>query len=535
MPTVFSYLRFSSKKQEQGDSVRRQRALADEYAARRGWVIDSRTFEDLGVSAWKGDNVQNGALGAFLTGVREGKIPSDCVLLVEALDRISRAEPLDALEVFLGIINSGVTLITINDAQEYSRASVKGDWTKLIISIAKMAEANTASANKSIRVKKAWENKRKGDEKLTAMAPPWLKLSADRRTWDIVKEQADKVVYIFKLANEGLGAPTIARRLNAEGIKALVGSSREAVVNGKKIQDTNTNWSSGTVSHVLSNLAVIGTYVPKKAAGVPIEGYYGAPIVEPKIFWDVQNAKKARRWKGRVHEHVVSNLFTGLCYCAGCGARMKFVSSTKPNYYLHCTNSYSGVKCSSGRFPYRSIRYEGLEREVLLELVLILEQHWAHLEPLDGGAEKAVLEGQLALKNEQYNRLYEMQKAGSRRAAQEVVQLEQEIDALAEVLRKWQAPSDRADQHAALNATIQSLIDMANTDDAEEERTLRLGAKTAVARVLDRLEFVDGVLSKDDREWKTVRLVLKGSDARHETRYVLPPFGVNGTRKRASP
>src|SRR6516225_4808737 len=69
--TAFSYVRFSSKKQEQGDSRRRQtdgRAAA--YCKRRGWALSPQTYEDLGVSAFKGKNALVGNLGEFLKAVR---------------------------------------------------------------------------------------------------------------------------------------------------------------------------------------------------------------------------------------------------------------------------------------------------------------------------------------------------------------------------------------------------------------------------------------------------------------------------------
>src|SRR5215471_15381363 len=67
---AFSYIRFSTRKQAQGDSQRRQTELAEAYCRRRGWTLSDQTFEDLGVSAWHGANALVGNLGEFLKAVQ---------------------------------------------------------------------------------------------------------------------------------------------------------------------------------------------------------------------------------------------------------------------------------------------------------------------------------------------------------------------------------------------------------------------------------------------------------------------------------
>ena len=76
MTRAFSYLRFSSPEQAQGDSVRRQTDLAADYAARKGLELDEvLTFKDLGVSAFRGRNAEDGRLGDFLAAVEAGAVP----------------------------------------------------------------------------------------------------------------------------------------------------------------------------------------------------------------------------------------------------------------------------------------------------------------------------------------------------------------------------------------------------------------------------------------------------------------------------
>lgn len=70
MATLYSYIRFSSKRQEQGDSVRRQTAMGEAWLRRHPeHTLDtSLRLSDLGVSAFRGKNLDKskGDLGKFV-------------------------------------------------------------------------------------------------------------------------------------------------------------------------------------------------------------------------------------------------------------------------------------------------------------------------------------------------------------------------------------------------------------------------------------------------------------------------------------
>ena len=67
MAKAYSYLRFSTPEQIHGDSLRRQTEGARTYAATHNLELDeSLTFRDLGVSAFRGANAVEGALGQFV-------------------------------------------------------------------------------------------------------------------------------------------------------------------------------------------------------------------------------------------------------------------------------------------------------------------------------------------------------------------------------------------------------------------------------------------------------------------------------------
>src|SRR5262245_41745682 len=72
--TAYSYVRFSSKKQEEGDSIRRQVDATAAWAKRKGVHLDNSLSIDRGVSAFRGKNRDLGALGEFLRQVEGGRV-----------------------------------------------------------------------------------------------------------------------------------------------------------------------------------------------------------------------------------------------------------------------------------------------------------------------------------------------------------------------------------------------------------------------------------------------------------------------------
>src|SRR5262245_42614109 len=88
-PTAYSYIRFSSPEQAQGDSVRRQTALRDAWLTRSGAILDtSLSLRDCGVSAFTGahrHNPDRHALAMFLKLVEAGRVPRGSYLVIENL------------------------------------------------------------------------------------------------------------------------------------------------------------------------------------------------------------------------------------------------------------------------------------------------------------------------------------------------------------------------------------------------------------------------------------------------------------------
>ena len=168
-PMTISYIRFSSAIQAQGDSLRRQSALAERWCQANGATL-SDTVTDLGVSAFKGDNTRAG-LAVFLDAVKGGTIPPGTILLIENLDRLSRQQPEVSLQLFLGIINSGITIITLTDGCRFEAGKL--DMGRLMMSVMSLCLAHEESKKKSERIRAAYTAKRKGGKVISGTANPF--------------------------------------------------------------------------------------------------------------------------------------------------------------------------------------------------------------------------------------------------------------------------------------------------------------------------------------------------------------------------
>lgn len=327
---AYSYVRFSSPEQSKGDSLNRQTARAQEYALQHGLILDtSVNLRDLGVSAYRGKNATEGALGAFLQAIKEGIIRDGSTLIVESLDRLSREQITSALGQFLSIIGSGITIVTLIDGMKYSQKEINANPTSLIVSLTIMMRAHDESRTKADRVGSAWRSKRDkaaAGEIMTSRAPAWLRLIKAKnggKSWEVIPERKKLLNRIFNLSTKGNGKRSIAITLNREGI--------EPWGDGEGMARKADGWHDSYIAKILRNPAVIGQYQPhwinpetrkREPKGVPIDGYF--PAVIPMDLWNKAQLRSRPPAGPRVEQ--VLNLFPGLVIDGYTGKKMKFLN-----------------------------------------------------------------------------------------------------------------------------------------------------------------------------------------------------------------
>jgi DNA invertase Pin-like site-specific DNA recombinase len=216
---VFSYERVSSTKQGQGSGLQRQSASAAAWCEAQGLVLDQElSLIDSGRSAFKGDHL-HGALGRFLALAQAGELGTDPILLVEALDRLSRQEALDALDTILqGLIRSGVRIITLEDGAEYSRRTLRDDASRLIVLVVKVQAAYEYSRRLAMRITDTWNRTRERlrdgvIDRPAIFRPAWC-------DWDGAQFTLNSYAAVIREALALLrdhGSNAVARMLNEQG------------------------------------------------------------------------------------------------------------------------------------------------------------------------------------------------------------------------------------------------------------------------------------------------------------------------------
>jgi DNA invertase Pin-like site-specific DNA recombinase len=359
-PKAYSYVRFSTPEQSKGDSFRRQTSAATAYCQKHGLDLDTRiSFHDLGVSAFKGQNAETGALRAFLRAVEDGHIPRGSYLLVESLDRITRGHVLQAQTIFNSIVMA-ITLVTLGDQREYSEESLIANPTDLLISLLVMMRGNDESATKARRLKAAWANKRvlAGEKKLfTRLVPGWIRVTPEE-TLEAIPERAEMVQRIYSMFLSGVGKGAIAKAFNSEGLETWGMAGRKP----------GQHWHASYIAKILDNTAVLGILTTRTVEfedgrevireAQRIDDYYPR-VIDNETFARVRAIRDTAtvvRPKGR---STPRNLVAGLAVCPLCAGAMIRVnkgSAKRGKPYLVCSKAKVGAGCS-----YKAVGLEEVE------------------------------------------------------------------------------------------------------------------------------------------------------------------------------
>ena len=300
MKKAIAYMRFSSPGQMSGDSLNRQRRLIAEWLkVNSDYYLDTITYEDLGLSAFKGKHAQSGAFSEFLDAIEHGYILPGTTLLVESLDRLSREKVGEAIERLKLILNHGIDVITLCDNTVYNIDSLNDPYS-LIKAILIAQRANEESEIKSSRVKLSWKKKRQDALEsgtiMTASCPRWLSLNA------------------------------IAKYLNDHAVKNFSGKE--------------SAWGPSVIEKLLANKALIGICVPSYRArgkGISeIAGYYPR-VISDDLFYAVQEIRLAPFGISNSSKNpMLINLLRTVMKCEACGNTMivHAVSGSLHGYYV---------------------------------------------------------------------------------------------------------------------------------------------------------------------------------------------------------
>lgn len=219
---AIGYVRWSSEQQSRGDSEKRQVELIAAACTRNSWTLVETLIEN-GKSAYHGKNRQDGSkLNEIEKRAAAGELAGK-VLIVEQMDRLSRQQPLESVNLLSTLTKSGLLIHESSTGVTYDAQTTQEKWQDLLIAFIRAGIAFEESLKKSKRLKAAWRSRQadphtKPDSRL---CPSWIEVRDG--TYQIVESKADVVRGIFQRVIDGHSLRSICVDLNDKGIQLRKG------------------------------------------------------------------------------------------------------------------------------------------------------------------------------------------------------------------------------------------------------------------------------------------------------------------------
>ncbi|QXC09076.1 recombinase family protein [Aeromonas sp. FDAARGOS 1408] len=343
---LYSYIRWSSEKQGQGTSHARQASQARQFALEHG--LNFIEVLDSGVSAYRGANASQGALGSFIAAVEDGAIPSDSWLYVENLDRISRQAITNSQELFLKLLRLGLTIVTGIDGRIYTTETVNTNPTDLMLSILLFSRAHEESKTKSDRTNKnvltLIDRHNAGlpvNIKAAGKHPFWIDDSGSQyetvRLHAIYAPAAKKSIELFL---QGWGSYRVCSYLNDhyECPPALKYKNKHGTIRAE-------GWSITALRKMRDNPALFGQRVITiQNKTYTLHNYY-PPLISESDFIKLKSIKENNKITCNKRYNTIS-LLSGLniLRCAKCRGPMSFFTHRNKIRYV-CETGKSQKGC----------------------------------------------------------------------------------------------------------------------------------------------------------------------------------------------
>ncbi len=473
----YSYHRISTMRQLSGDGIRRQIEASQKVCNAKGWMMDtSFKLTDIGKSAYHGKNLDDkAALGSFLNAVDAGLIRRPAILLVESLDRLSRANIMDALELFIRIMNAGITIYTSIDDMTYNREDIQKNFSPLLISITLMCRSHEESETKSKRIKHSLlrmeQDLREGKLGRSTIYPFWIDISSGAPK--VIKAQAQIVQDVFRLsANENKSVVDITNYLREKYDGMYVASVSKT-------------------QRLLYNKKVLGLYEAKD------KSYIKAfpAIIDEKTYFLSQSMIAKRKIKdvGRPAKRAINFLKSSM-KCGVCGRGIVLIGRDIGSGYV-CHSYIEKNKCGLKSF----LSAEKLMNAILYTLSLIdkddMLEKAANTEKSKLSKLLNIKEAELREKQERLANLVDLIASGSKigvdvanKTESQIDNIVHETDQIKHKLEMLNSPSlagsidsinafhrrfilkkaERKDQQpflSALNATVSNIVIHSPSDD----------------------------------------------------------------------
>jgi DNA invertase Pin-like site-specific DNA recombinase len=493
MRIAYSYMRYSSSEQEDGDSVRRQTNARNSWLKRHPDVkLDTtRTYLDRGRSAFHGRHLQKGgALAGFRAEVERGDIVKDSILLIENLDRLSRENPWTAITLLCSLVSAGISVVTLSPSEMIFEQG--SDMTALVLAVVEFGRSHSESASKSIRAAEVWTEKRRQVREeggvLTRRLPAWVEERNGKLV--LVPERARVVRHMFELCVRGYGLGLICKALTEDGVPNWG--------NGK------IGWTKCYVHKILKGRAAIGEFQPTcqgKPDGDPIPDYYPSAVDE-NTWHQVQVALGRRKHSQGAYGEKVASLFQGLLVDAISGNKLVVTRQGKTN--LRILKSLKNMNGSSPCLSFPAAIFE----QALLSMLREIDPRQVLNESTPNQSE--LVAAKLASKEQQIRQLdalMDEEGADSPTLGRRVLKLDQECAQLKKELAILR--QQESNPLSLAWAESRSLWDIAATDQ-DHRLKLRETLRAIIASIMVL------IVPRQARRIAAVQVYFTGSEAHRD-------------------
>ena len=323
----------------------------------------------MGVSAFYGRNVDEGALGELLKLIGSGDIPAGSTILIESVSRLSRMPPRKASRILEEIVEARVSVVFLDSSQQYTLDNIDDLATDIRFRLESHA-AHKISADLQRYRRGAWKRvrERARDSRMpgTRMTPGWIRVPAmpdakGRMTHgkaEPIPDRAKIVRRIFAEYLSGRGKGLIAKRLNADKVPTWGAGKRKS-----------SRWRHTYISKILRNRAALGQYQPhtldrssgkavRTPEGAPIADFYPA-VIDTDTFNRVQALLSANRPVRGAKLHTsrgeIKHVLATLARCPLCDSAMLRENKGRGEAKYVCTKSTDGAGCNAHRVPVKQV------------------------------------------------------------------------------------------------------------------------------------------------------------------------------------
>ena len=404
------YCRLSQEDANEGESnsIQNQKAILLQYAKEHRFPNPTFFVDD----GYSGTNYDRPGFQAMLAEIEAGKVAVCCT---KDLSRLGRNSSLTGLYINFTFPKYGVRYIAINDHFD----TIDPNSTDNDVAGIKNWFNEFFAKDTSRKIRAVQKAKGERGVPLTTNVPfGYLKDPNDKTRWIVDEAAAQVVKRIFRLCMEGRGPMQIAKVLQEEKVLNPTSYKRRAGIKTPSPETSDPyHWNTNTIVHILERREYTGctvnfkTYTnsiwDKKQRDTPLEKqavFYGThpAIIEQEVFDKVQEIRQQRHRRTKTGK---SSLFSGMVYCADCGAKMRYCTTNyfeKRQDHFVCANYRSNTGSCSAHYI-RAVVLEDLVWMHMKAVISYVTRHESYF--------RAVMEHKLRLSSEEAIRANKKQLA----------------------------------------------------------------------------------------------------------------------------